>query len=171
MSLGVLVVEGGQYSGSAITAKLAAEQNREIFAVPGNITSKMSWGPNLLIKQGAKLVQEWNDVVGELPVEDRRKLAERFRKQLNLNEIEAPVTSDPDSASYSTGSAMVGPMKALQRTVLAALAPDSPVSLDRLIDTVPGGSPSEVIAVLFELEMSGLVRQLPGKNYVRVWLE
>jgi DNA processing protein len=49
---------------------LAAEQNREIFAVPGNITSKMSWGPNLLIKQGAKLVQEWNDVVTELRPED-----------------------------------------------------------------------------------------------------
>ncbi|HEY2845320.1 MAG TPA: DNA-processing protein DprA, partial [Bryobacteraceae bacterium] len=73
ISLGVLVVEGGQYSGSAITAKLAAEQNREVFAVPGNITSKMSWGPNLLIKQGAKLVQEWNDVVVELPPDDRRR--------------------------------------------------------------------------------------------------
>ena len=66
MSAGVLVVEGSEYSGSAITAKLAAEQGREIFAVPGNITSKMSWGPNLLIKQGAKLVQRWNDVVVEL---------------------------------------------------------------------------------------------------------
>ena len=66
MSVGVLVVEGAQYSGSAITARLAMDQQREVFAVPGNITSKMSWGPNLLIKQGAKLVQEWNDVVVEL---------------------------------------------------------------------------------------------------------
>ena len=74
MSIGVLVVEGAQYSGSAITARLAMDQQREVFAVPGNITSKMSWGPNLLIKQGAKLVQEWNDVVVELSPEDRRRL-------------------------------------------------------------------------------------------------
>ncbi len=166
MSLGVLVVEGGEYSGSAITAKLAAEHNREIFAVPGNITSKMSWGPNLLIKQGAKLVHEWNDVVTELSAEDRRRLAERFRKQLNLNENQEPVTSEATAASYSTE-----PMKALRRAVLAALAPDSPVSLDRLIDTLPGCSPSEVIAVLFDLEMTGLVRQIPGKNFLKVWAE
>jgi DNA processing protein len=166
MSLGVLVVEGGEYSGSAITAKLAAEHNREIFAVPGNITSKMSWGPNRLSKQGAKLVQEWNDVVAELAAEHRRQLAERFHKQLSLNEIEDGVTSGAVAASYPTE-----PMKAVRKAVLAALAPDSPVSLDRLIDTVPGCSPSEVIAVLFDLEMSGLVRQLPGKNFIKVWAE
>ncbi len=68
----MLVVEGAQYSGSSITARLAMDQGREVFAVPGNITSKMSWGPNLLIKQGAKLVQDWNDVVVELPPDDRR---------------------------------------------------------------------------------------------------
>ncbi len=164
MSVGVLVVEGGEYSGSAITAKLAAEFNREIFAVPGNITSKMAWGPNLLIKQGAKLVQEWQDVVGELPAEDRRALANRFRKQLNLNEMEEGVTSGPAAASYASGS-----FKTVEKAVLGALSPDSPVSLDGLIDTIQGCSPSEVIAVLFDLEMAGLVRQIPGKNFLRVW--
>ena len=82
ISVGVLVVEGAQYSGSAITAKLAMDQGREVFAVPGNITSKLSWGPNLLIKQGAKIVQDWNDVVVELPAESRRHLIEKGRGKL-----------------------------------------------------------------------------------------
>ncbi len=83
MSAGVVVVEGGEYSGSSITAKLAIEQNREVFAVPGNVTSKMSWGPNLLIKQGAILVQEWNDVVVELrPPTTAAGLSDQFRKQI-----------------------------------------------------------------------------------------
>src|SRR5947208_1601816 len=82
MSIGLLVVEGAQYSGSSITAKLALDQGRELFAVPGNITSKTSWGPNLLIKQGAKLVQEWDDVVTELPPEARRRLIENGRNRI-----------------------------------------------------------------------------------------
>src|ERR1700684_2562716 len=103
MSAGVLVVEGGEYSGSTITAKLAAEQNREMFAVPGNVTSKMSWRPNLLIKQGAKLVQEWNDVVMELKGEDRRRLTEQLRNRLNLREKSADESKPADFASQIPG--------------------------------------------------------------------
>ena len=159
MSAGVVIVEGGEYSGSSITAKLAMEQGREVFAVPGNITSKMSWGPNLLIKQGAKLVQEWNDVVVELAPEDRRRLSDHFRNQLNLNEIIQDESSGAAGASLNPAS----------RTVLQALKIDSPVSLDQLVETLEGTTPSEVIAVLFELELAGLVRQMPGQNFLRVW--
>jgi DNA processing protein len=166
LGAGVLVVEGSEYSGSGITAKLAVEQNREIFAVPGNITSKMSWGPNLLIKQGAKLVQEWNDVVVELRPEDRRRLIDQCRNRLNLNEIAGSATSGGGAASDP-----VGIPNRVGKEVLAALSLDAPVLLDRLIETLPGHSSSEIIAALFELELSGLVRQLPGKSFLKVWAD
>jgi DNA processing protein len=166
LGLGVLVVEGSEYSGSGITAKLAAEQNREIFAVPGNITSKMSWGPNLLIKQGAKLVQEWNDVVAELRPEDRRRLLDQCRNRLNLQE-----TNENATVEASGSSDPLGISSRAAREVLGALSLDAPVSLDHLIETVAGTSSSEIIAALFELELSGLVRQLPGKSFLKVWTD
>jgi DNA processing protein len=162
ISLGILVVEGGQYSGSAITAKLAAEQNREVFAVPGNITSKMSWGPNLLVKQGAKLVQEWNDVVVELKPEDRRRLVDQCRKRLNLQVNNSTETNARIPASVMGSAA---------RDILQRLRPDAPTGLDNLIESLEGTSSSEAIAALFELELAGLVRQLPGKSYIRVWMD
>jgi DNA processing protein len=74
MSLGVVCVEGAQYSGSLITSRLAMEFSREVFGVPGNVTQPTSFGPNQLIKQGAKLVTSWEDVAEELPTPVRAEL-------------------------------------------------------------------------------------------------
>lgn len=162
MSVGVLVVEGSEYSGSAITAKLATEQGRDVFAVPGNITSKMSWGPNLLIKQGAKLVQEWNDVVTELKPEDRRRLTDQCRKRLKIEGNNSVETITDNPASF-TSRVSLG--------ILGLLRPDAATGLDHIVESVENASSSEVIAALFELELAGLVRQLPGKSYIRVWVD
>ncbi len=165
MSLGVLVVEGAQYSGSAITAKLAMEQGRDVFAVPGNITSRMSWGPNLLIKQGAKLIQEWNDVVVEIPPAERRRLIEKSKTRILTEENSSKTgTSGPKQASLP-----MGPEAQLSREVLSFLAADRAVQVDEVLEKLEDYSSSEVMAALFELEMLGLVRQLPGKNFVKVW--
>ncbi|HXM42919.1 MAG TPA: DNA-processing protein DprA [Bryobacteraceae bacterium] len=165
MSVGVLVVEGAQYSGSAITAKLALDQGREVFAIPGNITSQASWGPNLLIKQGAKLVQDWNDVIVELPPEVRRQLIERGRTRLLGS---AGASQDGGRASHLEGE-VAGSLPEVGRKLLAVLQVDTAIHLDDLLQIVEDTSASEMIAALFELEMLGLVKQLPGKNFVKVW--
>lgn len=162
LSLGVLIVEGAQYSGSAITAKVAIDQGREVFAVPGNITSKMSWGPNLLIKQGgAKLVQEWTDLTEELPLAARRDLVEKARQRVLADEGGPLLDLAPESSEE--------PLKTLARKILNKLQVDVPQQLDALLESFEGVSSSELIAALFDLEMSGLIRQLPGKKFVKVW--
>jgi DNA processing protein len=164
VSAGVLVVEGAQYSGSAITAKLALDQGREVFAVPGNITSKPSWGPNLLIKQGAKLVQDWNDVVAELSAESRRHLINEGRKRI---EGEQGAAGAPGQLALLDDPA--SELGAAARKALEILQVDAAIHLDDLLEKVEDTSASEMIAALFELEMLGLVKQLPGKNFVKVW--
>jgi DNA processing protein len=164
MSVGLLVVEGAQYSGSSITAKLALDQGREVFAVPGNITSKMSWGPNLLIKQGAKLVQDWNDVIVDLPPAVRRKLIDEGQQRLLDLDGEQPAVERKAADALS-----IGPEGEVSRRLLGMLKVDAPMHLDDIIEQTERASTTEVIAALFELEMLGLVRQLAGKNYVKVW--
>jgi DNA processing protein len=159
ISVGVLVVEGAQYSGSAITARLGMDQGREVFAIPGPITSRMSWGPNLLIKQGAKLVQDAEDVLAELNPETRRLLLGAL-----------PASGPQESANpLQKLDLLFGPNAGVAKQALACLKIEETIQLDDLIEQLDGCSASEVIAVLFELEMHGLVRQLPGKNFVKVW--
>jgi DNA processing protein len=159
LSHGVLIVEGAQYSGSAITARLALDQSRDVFAVPGPITAKMSWAPNLLIKQGAKLVQDSEDILSELRPETRRLLMASLPQ----------LPPEEDSNRQKQMELQLGPNAPVARAILDLLKIEESIQLDQLLEKLDQCSSTEVIAVLFELELGGAVRQLPGKNFVRVW--
>ncbi|HKN60565.1 MAG TPA: DNA-processing protein DprA [Candidatus Acidoferrales bacterium] len=152
MSLGVVVVEGAQYSGSLITARLAMEFGREVYGVPGNATQPSSFGPNQLIKQGAKLVTSWEDVVEELPTPVRAELV--------------PV----EAASAEERTLLVQEaLSPVERPIYELLTPDEARHVDEIVEK-SGLTSSEVLAALFDLELRGVVRQLPGKQFLKVLL-
>ena len=146
MSLGVTVVEAAEYSGSLITVRLALESNREVFAIPGNITSPNSFGPHVLIRQGAKLVTGWQDVVEELPYPIRENIL-------------APLVAQMQAAPEPQ-------LDEAESKVWKLLSLQEAVSIDTLLSKLPLAT-SEVYSALLSLETGDYVRQLPGKKYIR----
>jgi DNA processing protein len=154
MSIGVLVVEAGENSGTRVTARCALEQDRDVYAVPGNVTNKNAWGPNTLIKQGAKLVATWEDVWQELPTQVRLQL-----------EGELGFASSPEHTASIVEEL---PLQEPEKVVLSALRHDEAVQLDELMEKLESKlTSSEIFTALFELELANRIKQLPGKNYVR----
>jgi DNA processing protein len=152
MPLGVVVVEGAEHSGSLITARLSMEFGREVFGVPGNVTQPVSFAPNQLIKQGAKLVTGAEDVIEELPTPVRAALVQPERppaEQRNLLAAES--------------------MNDSERTIFLLLNVDNPTAIDDIVER-SGLHSSEVLATLFNLEMKSIVRQWPGKQFSKVML-
>jgi DNA processing protein len=142
LTLGVCVVEAAERSGALITARMAGELGREVFAVPGRITSAASEGAHGLIRDGATLVRSWMDVVQELPEHWRRAVRD--------------VTTPPDVAPPAAGEAA---------QVLAHLKSDEPVHIEELI-VRQGGDAARVGAALVALELGGWARQLAGQRWV-----
>ncbi len=144
MSLGTVVVEASRKSGSLITARLAAEQNREVFAVPGSIQSFKSSGTHTLIKQGAKLVEHARDVIEEL---------------VPMVRLEPQSEDDPNDAA----DAVQASLSTDEHGVLDALGP-YPAHIDDLARGL-SMEPGRLSSLLLQLELKGLVEQLPGKLF------
>jgi len=144
MSLATVVIEATSRSGSLITARLALEQNREVMAVPGNITSKLSQGTNWLIKDGAKAVESWKDVVEELTSPLKEALLAKKKK----DKKEAPKLNEKEKKIY------------------AQLTLEKDKHIDELVVSC-SFSVSETLSALLNLELKGLIIQLPGKYFMR----
>lgn len=144
LALGVVVVEAGERSGALITAGLAADLGREVFAVPGRVTSPVSRGPHGLLRDGAILVRDWTDVVQELPAPWRQTVW--------------PAGVEP----AEVGDTVTGP----EAAVLAALNPDEPLHIEQLTVLV-ALTPGRLAEALVTLELAGRARRLEGQRWVR----
>jgi DNA processing protein len=142
LSLGTVVIESAEDGGAMITASTALDQDREVFAVPGNITSKRSSGPNKLIQEGrAKLVQTVEDILSELNV--------KLEKGLLKKEEPPPVQ-----------------LTLFEQKIYDVLGSD-PIHIDDIAESLDN-STSDVLVTLLSLEFKGLIKQLPGKMFVRM---
>jgi DNA processing protein len=144
MSLGTVVVEATRKSGSLITARLAAEQNREVFAVPGSIQSFKSTGTHTLIKQGAKLVEHAQDIIEELAP----------YVQFNVGLENNPPNQTEEKLRDLTDDEV---------RVFHALEP-YPVHIDDLVRKI-SIEPGKLSSILLKLELNGMVQQSPGKLF------
>ena len=152
MPLGIVVVEGAQYSGSLITARLAMEFGREVFGVPGNVTQPVSFAPNQLIKQGAKLVTNAEDVIEELPTPVRAMLVQAEQPEAEQRNL-----------------VLAASLNEAEKKLYEMLSADEPKHIDGIVER-SGLNSSVVLATLFDLEMKGIIRQLPGKQFSKVLL-
>jgi DNA processing protein len=153
LSLGVLIIEASERSGSLITARLAAEQNREVMAVPGNITSGNSFGTNYWIKSGAKLVQQWQDVVAELPSEISAAIL-------------PPKVDEAEVVTEKQGILPPSDLTENERLIWPLLPVDESIHIDVLLES-SGLSFGDLNSVLVALDIRDLIRVLPGKHYAR----
>jgi len=144
LALGVVVVEAADRSGALITAGFAGDLGREVFAVPGRITSPTSAGANRLIQDGAKLVTCWQDIVSELPEPWRRA-------------VRGPLAPTGEQRQLETGSD--------EGRMFRLLAPDEPQHIEQLIARA-GLDPARGAALLVTLELGGWARQLAGQRWV-----
>src|SRR6266849_1395523 len=146
------VIKGRWRRMDAPSESLAREFGREVFGVPGNVTQPVSFSPNLLIKQGAKLVAGAEDVIEELPTPVRAALVQAEQpeaEQRNLMVAES--------------------LNSLEKKVFELLSAEEPRHIDDIVES-SGLNSSQVLATLFDLEMKGIVRQSPGKQFSKVLL-